>query len=192
MSEERSRMDEGRLQATAAAHLLQKSRLVQWHQTDAVFAAEDWQIFEGYWRTIDPFFGRVICWITFSAGAELLLKGVCLANDVEIRQPPNSDGTRFFGAIGKLWQGPQKPPLQCLFEKKGASTDQQGTVLDTYKHLTKMIRNRDAHGYLPKVRNKDFSQVFERFVPCFNLLMSWIPGDLMSDEELAVILSNAD
>ncbi len=56
-----------------------------------------------------------------------------------------------------------------------------------------MIRNRDAHGYVPNARNKDFDQVFKRFVPCFNLRMSWMPDDLMSDEELkTVILSNAD
>lgn len=119
-----------------------------------------------------------------------------LANGVEIRQEPRSDGTRFFGSMGQLWHGKkggQKTHLQCLFETKRASTDQQGTVLDTYKHLSNVIRNRDAHGYVPKVRDKDFGQMFERFVPCFDLLMSWIPGGLMSDEELAeVILSNSE
>jgi len=58
VSEKRSGVDEGRLQATAAAHLLHKSRLVQWHQADAVFAAEDWKIFEEYWRTVDPVVGQ--------------------------------------------------------------------------------------------------------------------------------------
>ena len=33
-----------------------------------------------------PVFGRLICWINFSAGAEFLAKGVCLLNGIDVRQ----------------------------------------------------------------------------------------------------------
>jgi hypothetical protein len=182
--------DEGRLQVTAAICLLQHSGLLQLHQTKAEFAAVHWQEFDDYWHEIDPHFGRLICWITFSAGAELLVKGVCLANRVDIRGKPTPDG---FGTLGDLWRkkkNGQKTHLDCLFEKVRAETDQQNDVRATYQNLTKTIRNRDAHAYVPNVRNNDFDLVSERFVPCFNLLMSWLPeGFRMSDDELEKVVS---
>ncbi len=105
------------------------------HQTDAVFAAEDWRVFEGYWPTIDPFFGRLICWITFSAGAELLIKGVCLANDVEIRQPPNADGISFLGLLGRCGQrkkaGRRLISSACLREQAPAPTSKRPSLIPT-------------------------------------------------------------
>jgi hypothetical protein len=151
-----------------------------------------WQEFDDYWHKSDPNFGRLICWITFSAGAELLVKGVCLANRVDIRGKPRPDGIVLFGPLGNLWDKQkkkkgQKTHLDCLFEKVGAEPDQQNRVLVTYQNLTTTIRNRDAHAYVPNVRNNNFDLVSERFVPCFNLLMSWLPEGfrIMSDDELA-------
>jgi hypothetical protein len=188
----RSCLDEGRLQVTAAVRLLQHSRLLRWHQTKDDFAAVRWQEFDDYWRKSDPIFGRLICWMTFSAGAELLIKGVCLANCVDIRGGPRPDGIVSFGTLGNLWDEQkkkkgQKTHLDCLFEKVGAEPGQKDGVLVAYQSLTTTIRNRDAHAYVPNVRNNDFDLVSERFVPCFNLLMSWLPEGLrtMSDDELA-------
>lgn len=133
---------------------------------------------------IAPYFGRFICWITFSAGAELLVKGVCLVHNVDIREFPPAPRSPRFGVLGDLWKG-KKSRLDQLFEKVRAETEQQKVVLDTYKLLAKNIRNRDVHAYVPNVRNNDFNLISERFVPCFNLMMSWLPhGSVMSDVEL--------
>jgi hypothetical protein len=79
---------DGRLQVTAAVGLLECSRLVQWMSDVVKFAPVPREVFEVAWRKeVHPVFGRLVCWITFSAGAELLAKGVCLARGLEIRHP---------------------------------------------------------------------------------------------------------
>ena len=176
----RSCVEEGRLQVTAAACLLQHSGLLRW-QGPEVCTAVDWQAFEDHWRRIDAHFGRFICWITFSAGAELLIKGICLAHGVDLRQNSSS-----FGTLSKT--------LSCLgglFEKvPAAGTAEKKSVRTTYGRLMK-IRNRDVHAYWPNVRDDDFDLVAEFFIPCFNLLMSWLPpGSRMSDAELATFLAS--
>jgi hypothetical protein len=191
----RSCFDEGRLQVTAAVRLLQHSRLLQWHKTKAEFAAAHSHEFDDYWHKSEPHFGRLICWITFSAGAELLIKGVCLANCVDIRSKPKPDNDVVsFGTLANLWDKRKKDKgqnthLDGLFQKVIASPDQQKVVLDTYQRLTSTIRNRDAHAYVPNVRNDDFDLVSALFVPCFNLLMSWLPEEfrMMSDDDLAIL-----
>ena len=80
-------MDDAQLQVTAATSLLECSRLVKW-RADLKFIAVLRDEFETTWRKeMHPFFGRLICWRCFSAGAELLAKGVCLARRVEVRKP---------------------------------------------------------------------------------------------------------
>lgn len=79
---------DGRLQVTAGVSLLEYSRLVEWIPKDAKFVPVDRQDFESSWRErIDPIFGRLMCWISFSTGAEFLAKGVCLVNRIDIRKP---------------------------------------------------------------------------------------------------------
>jgi hypothetical protein len=188
----RSCIEEGKLQVTAAAGLLQHSRLVQWNRTKVEFAGVDWQEFDTYWVEIDRYFGRFICWITFSAGAELLVKGVCLRHGVDIREFPPAPEAPRFGVLGDLWRKRKgkNTHLDCLFQRVQAETKDQKFVLDTYKLLAKNIRNRDVHAYVPNVRNNDFNLVSDRFVPCFNLMMSWLPdGSVMSDVELETFFS---
>lgn len=150
----RSCTDEGKLQVTAAFRLLQHSGLLRWNPIKTEYAAVEWQDFEDYWHKIDPYFGRFFCWISFSAGAEVLVKGVCLANGVDIGNRPQSFGT--------LPQTLRR--LGDMFEKMQAGTDEQKLVRTTYEKL-KIIRNRDVHGYWPKVRDEDFYLVSECFVP---------------------------
>ena len=177
----RSCVDEGRLQVTAAACLLQHSGLLQWHGT-VQCTAVDWQEFEAYWRGIDHHFGRFICWITFSAGAELLIKGVCLAHGVDVGHRPQSFGN-LDGTLKRLGGLFEKVPV--------AGPTEQRLVRTTYGRLKK-IRDRDVHAYWPNVRNDDFDLVAEVFVPCFNLMMSWLPGgSRMSAAELATFLGQA-
>jgi len=82
----RSSLEDGRLQITAAAALLDRSRLVHWNADLARFIPVSRDIFEAACREVDPAFGRLICWMLFSAGAEFLAKGVCLTRGVDMRR----------------------------------------------------------------------------------------------------------
>jgi hypothetical protein len=84
------REKDGNLQVCAALSLLNNSRLITWKAKLAPprFEPVEQNDFERSWREdLDPEFGRLICWISFSAGAEFLAKGVCLVNGIEIRKP---------------------------------------------------------------------------------------------------------
>lgn len=195
---------DGRLQVTAALSLLEFSRLVKWDPGAARFAPVARETFESAWRKdVDSVFGRLICWIIFSAGAEFLAKGVCLINHVEIRRAhqvpvhPSADLENWvaqfrknwrsagtlpatdFGTLGQLYTNrptSADPALKRLCDKVKAGHDQQELLLATYEFLARTIRNRDAHAYVPHVRDYYFSLVPELFARCFNLLVSWLPS----------------
>lgn len=191
---------DGRLQVTAALSLLEFSRLVRWDSDAAEFVPVARDIFEASWlEEIDPVFGRLICWVNFSAGAEFLAKGVCLLNDVEIRRTqhvpmhPSGNLTNWvaqfrqnwkapgtlpatnFGTLGQLYSGADAA-LKRLCDKVNARDDQRELILAAYELLARTIRNRDAHAYVPHVRDYHYSLVPELFAGCFNLLVSWLPG----------------
>lgn len=175
MAKMRERQIEGKLQIMAAMGLLKFSRLVRWDTALAEFVAVPRDSFESDWRSaVDPVFGRLICWINFSAGAEFMAKGTCLLCDVEIRE--SKKGKIRFGTLGNLYQ--KTPPNDALWRlcaAVNAEDDQRQRLLDAYKHLAIDIRNRDAHAYVPNVRNDHFDDVRDGFVPCFKLLLSWMP-----------------
>jgi hypothetical protein len=190
---------DGRLQVTASFSLLKNARLVEWRSKTLMFVSVNQNVFDGYWRTVDPVFGRLICWINFSVGAEFLAKGVCLLNNIEIRTnkkfPPypcsdfdtwaaqyctNSAETiqaTNFGNLGHLItlkNGQLQGKLKELCLKANASPKDQERLLAAYD-LLRSIRNRDAHAYVPNVRNSHFGLVPDLFTDCFNLLLSWLP-----------------
>ena len=196
---------DGRLQVTAAVSLLECSRLVQWVPDIVKFVPVAREDFEGSWRKdVHPVFGRLICWITFSAGTELLVKGVCLARGIEIRhsqyvpihphedlqtwvqeflkdwKSPGTVQVTHFGTLGNLAYDNQKTKtpaaLKQLCSVVGATHDQEQRLLAAYRFLTKCIRNRDAHAYVPNVRDQHFSLVPDLFTDCFNLLIGWLAG----------------
>lgn len=197
---------DGRLQVTAAASLLEASLLVRWNPVFAQFTPAPRDEFESLWqRDIDPVFGRLICWISFSAGAEFLAKGVCLLNGVDIRLPkspkkvpayPSSDlpswiadfrrdwrshgilNTTNFGTLGNLVGENSRPgfDLKQLCVTVGARPDQEELLLAAYDFLARTIRNRDAHAYVPNVRDHHHSLVPDLFATSFNLLLTWLPG----------------
>ena len=198
--------EDGRLQVIAGMAALDRSRLVTFNFTLARFEAPTEHAFEEWAEVnVDLDFGRLLSWIVFSAGAEFLAKGVCLANNIEIRDPcwdvpvypaagdirswsrqvrgnANAAGTdqvTNFGTIGSLTRGVSRgvsPPLVELCKKRNPSRDQSDLVIAGYRFLADAIRNRDAHAYNPNVRAKHFYLVEELFVECFNLLLSWLPG----------------
>jgi len=77
--------DDAILQMNASLGLLKHSRLVQWERDSLEFSCVDRATFERAWPAVDPVFGRLICWISFSAGAEFLAKGVCLLHHLDMR-----------------------------------------------------------------------------------------------------------
>jgi hypothetical protein len=73
---------DGKLQVLAGVALLKSSRLVRWDSGTERFAAVPRIEFEAQWKAVDPVIGRLACWILFSAGAEMLAKGLCLLHNV--------------------------------------------------------------------------------------------------------------
>src|SRR5581483_2603794 len=85
--EEESRVIDGKLQVASAINLLEFSRLVRWDRNSEQFTPVDQGTFDLAWQdNVSPVFGRLICWINFSAGAEFLAKGVCLLNGIDVRR----------------------------------------------------------------------------------------------------------
>ncbi len=196
---------DGRLQVTAGVSLLERSGLVRWCPDQVEFAAVAHEAFEISWRRdVDPAFGRLVCWINFSAGAEMMAKGLCLLHKVEIRSEkmapayPTDDlvawSTNYlsdwksggtmnvvnYGTLQDLVAQNSKtkaPAALCLlFDAVHATHQDRNLILAAYGLLKTSIRNRDAHAYVPNVRDHHFSLVGELFAKCFNLLVSWLPG----------------
>jgi hypothetical protein len=206
---------DARLQITAAVSLIRKSELFHW-EPDAPhgFLAGDRATFES--RAVpglDLHFGRLMRWILFSAGAELLAKGVCLAHDLPIRSPQlvtryPSDQTSHtiadwlatlytapetlrtktavhYGQLGGLVYPRRQPNHQpsqpawftlLLNEVPHSQTDRE-QLFGAYRFLASTIRNRDAHAYIPKVRDEHHWAAGKVMLPAFNLLVSWVPPD---------------
>jgi hypothetical protein len=189
---------DGRLQVTAALALLDRSLLVKWSAFEMRFTPVSRETFEKSWRQIHPAFGRLMCWMLFSAGAELLAKGACLCAGLDFRRnrqvPSYPDGqletwSRDFlsnwatigtvelpqyGTLGSLIydQNNRPPLLRQLCNVRGVASSDAELLLAAYTLLAKSIRNRDAHAYVPNVRDQHLSLVPELFVNCFNLLVA--------------------
>jgi hypothetical protein len=170
---------------------------VHWDRAKAEFTDVSRERFEKSWVNIDPSFGRFICWMTFSAGAELLAKGICLIHQVDMRKderkpaPPSSGDdpmkwatqfirnsefggtveTRNYQTLGKL----NDVYLKNLLTKAEVNEHEGQLLRAAYKLLAGTIRNRDAHAYVKDVRGDHFHLVKELFVPCFNIMVSRLP-----------------
>jgi hypothetical protein len=197
---------DGRLHVTAGASLLNLSRLIQWDSNQAAFYPVARDTFECSWRRdVDPVFGRLVCWVNFSAGAEMLARGLCLLHNIEIRWTqdvpsyPTSSMADWsaaslknwksggvtpavnYGKIGDLVDQTHRktklpPALPRLFKQVNATREQGELLLAAYGLLARTIRNRDAHAYVPHVRDDHVLLVTELFAGCFNALVSWLPG----------------
>ena len=142
--------DEADMQRVAGVSLILTSHLLSWDMTRQRFTPTLESAFEDHWPLLDPNFGRLICWIMFSAGAEFLGKGVCLRNSIEVRSFPN--GITDFGTMKTLVDR----HFLKLFRARNATDAEEKVVKDGYKLLQTSIRNRDAHAYHKGVRRNDF------------------------------------
>jgi hypothetical protein len=191
---------DGQLQVTAALALLNRSHLIEWSASEMRFAPVSRKTFEDFWRQeIHPVFGRLMCWMLFSAGAELLAKGACLCAGIDFRRArlvpayPHdlasheleawsgnflSDWrtletvpSRDYRTLGDLIYD-RPAPLEQLCAATGLEHSDTQLVLAAYVLLAKSIRNRDAHAYVPQVRDQHHSLVSELFVKCFTFLIT--------------------
>ena len=200
------RIVDGRLQVSAALSLIEGSGLLEWTPELGLFIPVDRDAFEFYCRkSIDPVFGRLTSWISFSVGAEFLAKGMCLVCGVEIREDrevPQYPTTQIedwipiflvdskragmmpatnFGTLGSLVHRDKKTQapagaLVQLCQTVNADQRDRELILASYELLSRSIRNRDAHAYVPNTRDSHYHLVPELFASCFNKLVSWLPG----------------
>lgn len=192
-------LQESEVQIRASIGLFQSSKLiiadVQANELRAVPKSD----FDQAWGETHPTYGRLIHWILFSAGAEYLVKGVCLAHQLggsrTFKSPPPPpepiDGTWISTMIGSKnsWSSETTLPLlneftqtggilEQLAIQKSASSSDRDRLRAAFLYLQGSIRNRDVHGYVPNVRDDGFRLVQELFVPEFNRLISWVPSSI--------------
>jgi len=191
--------DERWNQTRSGIALIDWSRLARFDKTQLTFEASGENEFEhspeGH-REIHPEFGRLICWISFSVGAEYLSKGVYLLNGdnptirkptkvllapkwddnlekwcrlVNSRNPSVKDNDESLGTLGEL--GNKIGGITAL------ESENKGLVSAAIKYLASTIRNRDAHRYAPDERAAHFRAVPRIFVPAFNFLLACVDKD---------------
>jgi len=64
--------DEAIMQREAGVSLILTSHLLGWDTIRQRFIATPESAFEDHWTKLHPEFGRLMCWIMFSAGAAFL------------------------------------------------------------------------------------------------------------------------
>jgi hypothetical protein len=160
--------EEGILQREAGKALILTSGLLSWDSTEQRFAATPEVAFERRSTRLHPEFGRLMCWIMFSAGAEFFGKGACLLNSIEVRKFKNSEISDF----GKMKTLVERH-FPKLFLARDATSKQESTVREGYKLLHTLIRNRDAHAYHKGVRQENFPLVESHLLGAFNTLLDW-------------------
>jgi hypothetical protein len=122
--------DAAQLQITAGAALIHQSKLLEW--SAGRFIATDEDTFEYSARhDIHPVFGRLICWLLFSAGAEYLAKGLCLAHDIPFAEPAE---------VAKL---PDIPIATWLEQTKGYPKAYGTEPATNYKHLGTLTHSEE-------------------------------------------------
>jgi hypothetical protein len=156
-------------------------------------------------KHFDAVFGRVASWNTFSTAAEFLLKGLLLSYEIPIRKPkkvknyPKSTlaadvqlwAKNYASSQDKKWVPTYgtlsdllHEPMQQLFAKldlKNPVDQSQQFIADrdlifaAYDLLRGSIRNRDAHAYVPNVRNAHQPLREALLLPALNVLTKWMP-----------------
>jgi hypothetical protein len=139
----------------AARALLARSCLVRFDGNQIKGRSQD--DFEAeHIKTMDPEYGRLMCWILFSVGSEYLIKGVLMATSGNFRKGPfpNTSGKCAYRALGDAIGEVKK--LKLNFAKQdGSSVDVGQFLRDTLED----IRNRDVHYYAQDRRKQDHSKV---------------------------------
>jgi hypothetical protein len=174
-------------QVKAGIALITFSKLASWDCEYCRFISSTSAVFETQARQFHAEFGRLICWITFSVGAEYIAKGVCinvLKLEPRIEQKvvslpgPSEDITRWIDRLSA--DDPLLKEKKFFFPTLGnlrvdqvpKSKSEQRLVKVAFKTLASSIRNRDAHLYTKNVRQSHHHLVEGLFVPAMNVLLA--------------------
>jgi len=184
---EADRKDEGWRQIEAGLALIRWSKLVQWDDDHLAFIAASREAFESQegHQVAHPTFGRLICWIVFSAGAEYLAKGVCFLKGEDFTKAISVIRIPSLGEDLETWVREVFAHARSVKEKtvsfetlskiplRSALQDvpERAFVVAAFELLRSTIRNRDAHRYTQNVRAFHFYLIEILFVPAFNILL---------------------
>jgi len=193
--DESERVDEGWRQVKAGLALLSWSKLVSWDTSALGLVAgsqDDFESPSGH-RKVHEKFGRLICWVTFSTGAEYLAKGVCLLKRQELVKPkeviriPTEEESIDAWVEGVNADDPasKEPGTNCgtlgdLPPRLGSMLEHnrdRPLVLAAFKLLASAIRNRDAHRYAENTRAFHFHVVRSLLAPALNVLLQSLDPD---------------
>ena len=187
-------LDDGWRQIRAGVSLVAWSKLATFDSSSLAFIAADGAKFEsaGGHPKVHKEFGRLICWITFSVGAEYLVKGVCLLRGSSLGSAANV--VRFPSSWDENLQNwiqlvnsdhPSVKDKETSLGTLGAIKvdtvmnpgPERDLVSASIKLLASTIRNRDAHRYTQNVRAFHFPAVEKLFVPSLNALLQLLAQD---------------
>ena len=188
----------------AGKNLIEQSALAKWEADEMEFRATQKGDFEEFHKNHGEF-GRVICWILFSVGAEYLLKAACVAHgvfrpkmkalplrypnlgepldswvaDVLLKKDPE-EAVSYpeYGTLHAYYEGPGKGRLTLLKDKVGLSDSDYCLHYAGFKLMATAIRNRDIHSYVRNVRHDNFYLIEQVFVPCLNVLAQSLPDSV--------------
>ena len=184
-------IDAGWRQIVAGGALIIHSKLAFWNAQSLRLLASEEHEFETSHKALDRQFGRLICWIQFSVGAEYLAKGACILHGCNVIVPanairlplPGDDIDNWVRLVNKNDPSITEPgagfgtlsnlPLGKIL-KPGQERD---LVLASFKALASAIRKRGAHRYAHHVRSSHFHLVESLFVPAFNILLASLDRD---------------
>jgi len=185
-------ISEGKQQIKVGLELIVWSNLACWDANNLKLVSNNVESFENYDGLKADYkkYGRLICWIIFSVGAEYIGKGFCLVNEHNLIIPDKlvirslklneelrswinlvvsdkksdkiTQNDVYFGTLGKL-EGIIGKYINDDFDSK--------LVEACYIYLANSIRNRDVHRYTKDTRGFHFHMVEKLFVPAFNIIL---------------------
>jgi hypothetical protein len=142
--------------------------------------------FEAAAKETDPEYGRVAQWILFSAGAEYLLKAICLINgwlmpqsQTKLRPPAEYEDIAEWVKLANakdpavFVQVPYFGTLKNVpLAKLAASAPNAQSLIAGLELFRQSIRNRDAHYYAKGVRAAHFRIIPDLLVPALNAALA--------------------
>jgi len=175
-------------QVNAGLELMASSGLASWSVSKSrLEAATDSSKFEAHAAAVNANFGRLICWITFSAGVEYLVRGVfSMHGKAQLKPklylPPigvdQELGTWLNLAQSKSnWDSGQEHLLKLGGNLAWENILISATDLELRTvHLSiflfmSTIRNRDFHEYVEGKRLNQFYLIQKLFVPAINIIL---------------------
>ncbi len=179
-------LEDGTEQILAGLSLVHWSGLATWNAQEMRFETVDEGGFEMAAALRHRLFGRLICWITFSVGAEYILKGTCISAGVltptskSVLSAPGEDLEQWTDSVLSKRGGPKESvpqygalgdvnkKIEQLPRKHGVDLRR---VQASFEFLRDAIRNRDLHRYAKNIRTMNFPTVEALLLPAINDLL---------------------